>query len=196
MSNPAASTVDPSLKSNAAPLLEGSGGAAGLVSSKIDALAAGLPGDPSAENMVNQSSRNMGFEAAMRAAAEFKESHENDEPNMLQRQKAMQMANAFERMRPQEQPYNEADAMYLTFKKMVEGILHILKKIFGQGNEGLSNGFSGYGAEYDAFMQKMEKSMKQFEDHTKDMKREEELAKDDASGPAGPGSTMAPGKKG
>lgn len=195
MSNPAASTVDPSLKSNAAPLLEGSGGAAGLVSSKMDALSAGLSGDPSAENIANQASRNMGFEAAMRAAAEFKESHENDDPNALQRQKAMHMANAFERMRPQEQPYNEADAMYLTFKKMIEGIVNMLKRVWGQGNNELSSGSSGYGTEFDEFMAKMEKSMKEFEDHAKDMKREEELTKDDASGPAGPGGTLAPGKK-
>ena len=195
MNNPAAPTVDPSLKSNAAPLLEGSGGAAGLVSSKIDALAAGLSGDPSAENIATQASRNMGFEAAMRAAAEFKESHENDDPNALQRQKAMQMANAFERMRPQPQPYNEADAMYLTFKKMIDGIVNMLKRVWGKGNNELSSGSSGYGAEFDDFMAKMEKSMKELEDHAKDMEREEELTKDDTNGPAGPGSTMAPGNK-
>lgn len=195
MSNSVTSTVDPSLKSNAAPLLEGSRGAAGLVSSKIDALSAALPTDPSSENITNQASRNMGFEAAMRAAEEFKESHANDAPNALQRQKAMQMANAFERMRPQEQPYNEADAMYLSLKKMVEGIINMLKKVFGQGNNEMSSGSSGYGAEYDAFVEKMEKSMKGFEDHAKEMKREAELSMDETSGPAGPGSTLAPGQK-
>ena len=195
MSNPAASAVEPSLKSNAAPLLEGSGGAAGLVSAKIETLSAVLPSDPSAENITTQASRNMGFENAMRAAAEFKESHANDDPNALQRQKAMQMANAFERMRPQEQPYNEADAIYLTFKKMVEGIINMLKKVFGQGNEEMSNGFSGYGADYDKLVAKMEKKLYEFEDHAHDMKKEQEHSKDVGNGPAGPGGASAPGPK-
>lgn len=197
MPTPTATALDPSLKSDIAPALDSHGGAAGLVGAKLDGLEAALPSDPSGSNIEAQASRSMGVENALKAAGDFKDSHESNEPDDLQRRKAVRMAGAFDRMQPPQLPYSGMDTMYQSLKKMVDGIVDMLKKIFGKdtNREGEPTlGASGYGPEFDDIMKKMEKSMGQFEDRVKDAKREAEHSLDTEIGPAGPG-VSAPGVK-
>jgi hypothetical protein len=198
MSNLAPSAVEHSLQSDIAPLLQTHGGAGGLVSEKVTDASLELPSDPSASNITSQASRNLGLENAMKAAAEFKDSHESGEPDDVQKQKAAKMAGAFDRMQPQPQAYNEVDTMYLSLKRMMETIAKMLKNLFnrGKGTDEPSPGSSGFGPEFDDIMAKMEKSMNGMDDHIKDLKKEADLAADGGSGPAGPGQVSTPGAPG
>ena len=195
MSNPAVSGVEPSLQSDIAPLLETHGGAGGLVSDKADGLASGLVSDTSASNIAQQADRNLGFENAMKAAAEFKDSVEGEDPVDKQKAKAEKMARAFERMKPQE-PDN-SDVMVKAIKDIIAAIQKMLKMLFGNKsseNDSPTSGASGYGHDYDEIIEKMTKSMTEFDNDAKDKKKEADLSSDAESGPGGPSGPAAPAK--